>query len=116
MTLNPNARSTPVRSATSAVVAASRRRAADPDPAWPVGLIVLVVLVIGGLVGGNTLLGGEGSDPGDGTLPARPEPNRTSSAATRSTSTRSRTTGSRRCRRRTASRTGTPTPSSSTRP
>jgi uncharacterized protein len=38
-----------------------------PIPRGPVGLILLAVLVIGGLIGGNSLLG-EGSDPGDETL------------------------------------------------
>jgi len=39
-----------------------------PIPRGPVGLIVLALLVIGGLVGGNSLLGDGGGDPGDGTL------------------------------------------------
>ena len=78
-----------------------------PIPRGPVGLIVLAVLVIGGLVGGNSLLGDGGGDPGDGTLSCPAGAQQDVNAATRSTSPLSRTTGSRPCRRRTACRTST---------
>ena len=43
-----------------------------PIPRGRVGLVVLALLVIGGLIGGNTLLGDGGGDPGDETPVACP--------------------------------------------
>jgi predicted metalloprotease len=68
MTLNPDARPD-----TGQVRDVGRRGGGPggrpiPIPRGPVGLIVLTLLVIGGFLGGNSLLGDDGGDPGDGTL------------------------------------------------